>query len=158
MDKEVISGIVQIFTILTPVALAVMAYLTIKQNAAIALNAEMANRNAAAASTAARMVERTLAATTVEVQAAQDDTRNQLAALTIVTDATHKLVNKEHGASLLLVAQLSKEKADRTKDPVDIDAAKRAERMLIEHDKQQAIVDAGPIVPTLPGRIDVVKG
>lgn len=55
--------------------------------------------------------------------------------------ATHILVNSAMGAKLKEVAELTRTKADMSKDPVDETAARLAEQTLKEHQAKQNIVD-----------------
>lgn len=51
-------------------------------------------------------------------------------------------VNSGKGLQLKLGAVVSRRLAELTKNPTDIEAANLADKLLIEHEKEQAIVDA----------------
>lgn len=61
---------------------------------------------------------------------------------------THELVNSGALIQLKLNSELSTWKANETKKPADIEAAKKAELMYLEHAKKQAEITAGdhPII------------
>lgn len=61
----------------------------------------------------------------------------------VVAQDTHTLVNKNYGVQLSLNAGNARWKANTTKDQADIKAADDAEALLRDHEKQQAVVDAG---------------
>lgn len=56
--------------------------------------------------------------------------------------ATHILVNSNYGIQLRLGSELSRWKANKTKNQADLKAADAAEKLLREHDIKQAILDA----------------
>ena len=56
-------------------------------------------------------------------------------------EKTHILVNSNMGIQLKLNAANARFKANTTNDPIDIEAAMLAERMLEQHEKHQAAVD-----------------
>ena len=58
-------------------------------------------------------------------------------------EKTHTLVNSNMGVQLKLNAAVTKRLANMTQDKNDIEAAELAATMLTEHEKKQAIVDAG---------------
>ncbi len=61
--------------------------------------------------------------------------------LTAVADATHALVNSQHGIALATVYEQAMKIAELTGDPADRAKAERAKRNLVDHEHKQARVD-----------------
>jgi len=82
-----------------------------------------------------------------EVKTALEETTSatseKLDKIAETSDKTHTLVNSNMGVQLKLNAELSRWKADQTKDKSDEAAAIQAEHMFREHEGKQATVDAG---------------
>ncbi len=76
-----------------------------------------------------------------EVAAVNAEQSDMLSNLTKTTDATYKLANSHTRASLKLIADLSRWKANQTRDASDAKEADNAERVLREHDAKQAEAD-----------------
>jgi len=80
------------------------------------------------------------------VKVAAEDVANkvsgQLTGIAVVADKTHTLVNSNMGAQLTISAVALRRIASLTKDPKDIEVAEEAERLLADHAKKQARVDA----------------
>jgi hypothetical protein len=127
-DSVQIAGMVLTFlgTALSAVIAYLIARLTRGQTAAAV--------EVRAAAVEVRQVKRTLDQTTA-VQS------RQLGDLADVAAATHVLVNNNMAVQLKLNAELSRWKAEQTRDPADARAAEAAERLYREHEVKQAAVD-----------------
>ncbi len=62
---------------------------------------------------------------------------------TEVTEATHVLVNNNFAVQLQAISVLSHRLAVLTRDPLDVEAADTADRLLAEHLAKQSVVDQG---------------
>jgi len=76
-----------------------------------------------------------------DLKLSSDKQDEKMIVLSKVADATHILVNNNMGIQLKLNAELSRWKANETKNEADIKAADRAEQSLKEHEMKQNIVD-----------------
>lgn len=70
----------------------------------------------------------------------------KLNAIAKTGEQVHTLVNSNMGTQLKLNAISLRRLATITNDPVDVDAAMLAEKLLKEHDAKQAAVDAKKVV------------
>jgi hypothetical protein len=78
-----------------------------------------------------------------DLVAADQKSDTKLDALATVAGATHTLVNNNMGVQLKAVAELRRWKANQTGDPEHVLEALAAEKLWAEHQKKQAVVDAG---------------
>ena len=76
-----------------------------------------------------------------DLKISSDKQDEKMIVLSKVADATHILVNNNMAIQLKLNAELSRWKANETKNKADIQAADRAEQSLKEHEMKQNIVD-----------------
>jgi len=76
-----------------------------------------------------------------DLKISSDKQDEKMIVLSKVADATHILVNNNMAIQLKLNAELSRWKANETKNEADIQAADRAEQSLKEHEMKQNIVD-----------------
>lgn len=68
----------------------------------------------------------------------------KLNAIAKTGEQVHALVNSNMGTQLKLNAITLRRLAIITKDPIDVDAAMLAEKLLQEHEAKQAVADAVP--------------
>ena len=129
----------EILTAVGVVITALVGFKALKQSKAAAVAAvHVANKVEDVRKTAADVasdVKRTTAQTTKDVAGA-------LASISEVAEKTHVLVNSNMGTQLKLTAMHARRVAELTKDPADESVADEAERLLADHVRKQARVDA----------------
>lgn len=86
-------------------------------------------------------------AVTVVIAALHERDARKLDRIAETGEKTHTLVNSNMGAQLRLVATTSRRLSQLTNEPVDIEAAELAEKLLKDHDAKQAVVDRSQADP-----------
>lgn len=89
-----------------------------------------------------KAVAATLKQNTELIKENADAVADKLEDIEDTSDKTHALVNSGHGLVLKTNAELSRWKANQTKNPKDVEAADKAEKVLADHDKKQSAVDS----------------
>jgi acyl-CoA reductase-like NAD-dependent aldehyde dehydrogenase len=106
-------------------------------------DAEKAQNAAASAALEALKAKTQVAEVAQTLSDTHSATSDKLDDLAKVTDTIHTLTNNAMGVQLRLNADLSRWKANETKDPADVRAADLAAMLLNEHNAKQATADSG---------------
>ena len=147
--QSITGAVIATVSAISTVLLAVLAYMTAKNTKAIKetkqaveISGERAITATEDASKAATKVKETLEQNTAEVAQIASDradvVNDKLEAIVKTGDITHRLVNSQMETQLRMVAELSRSKANNTKDKADLRAAEIAEKALAEHIKGQS--------------------